>query len=201
MTWTVCGTLVACLVDREVFYRMMARGDADMNSIILLSGPIGAGKSTVARELVAGASGPTVYIEGDKFWFFITKPAEGRARQRDFKTIMTAMTAASVPYALAGYEVILDFSIPPWFLDTARRVAKVKDVPLDFVVLRPSEEVCSARAAARVEGAIADYAPYRDLYSSFDGSEKYTICDDVSEAKIVAARIRKGLSEGAFRLA
>jgi hypothetical protein len=34
-----------------------------MNSIVLLSGPIGAGKTTVARELVAGASGPTVYIE------------------------------------------------------------------------------------------------------------------------------------------
>ena len=174
---------------------------AGMNSIILLSGPIGAGKSTVARELVAGAPGPTVYIEGDKFWFFIAKPVEGRARHRDFKTIMTAMTAAAVPYALAGYDVILDFSIPPWFLETARRVAKVKDVPLDFVVLRPSEQVCSARAAARVEGAIADYGPYRDLYLSFDGAERHMICDDVSEARIVAARIRKGVNEGAFRLA
>ena len=54
---------------------------------------------------------------------------------------MTAMTAAAVPYALAGYEVILDFSIPPWFLDAVRKVVKIKDVPLDYVVLRPSESV------------------------------------------------------------
>ena len=40
---------------------------------------------------------------------------------------MTAMTAAAVPYALAGYEVILDFSIPPWFLDAVRKVVKIKD--------------------------------------------------------------------------
>jgi hypothetical protein len=114
--------------------------------------------------------------------------------------VMTAMTAAALPYALAGYEVVLDFSIPPWFLDAVRKIVKIKDVPLDYVVLRPSESVCSARAAARSEGAIADYAPYRDLYSSFDGAERNMICDDESDAAIVAERIRKSLTQGIFRV-
>jgi len=35
-------------------------------------------------------------------------------------------------------------------------------VPLDYVVLRPSETVCEARAASRTEGVIADYGPYRE---------------------------------------
>jgi predicted kinase len=166
--------------------------------MIILSGPVGAGKSTVARELIAISAGPTAYIEGDIFWSFIAK---GTARSpKGFKMTMTAMTAAALPYALYGYEVILDFSIPPWFLETARAITERRKVPLDFVVLRPSEAVCAQRAAHRVEGAIADYARYRGLYSSFDGMEHYTIQDDESDAASIAKRIRKGLDAGVFRI-
>jgi adenylate kinase family enzyme len=168
--------------------------------IILLSGPVGAGKSTVARELMRLLPGPTAYIEGDTFWSFIAKGAADPRNLKNFKMIMTSMTAAAVPYALYGNEVVLDFSIPPWFLDTARAVVKVKDVPLDFVVLRPSMEVCAARAAGRSEGAIADYAPYRDLYMSFNEAEHHIIQDDKSDAATVASRIRDGLDGGKFRL-
>jgi predicted kinase len=171
-----------------------------MNSIILLSGPVGAGKSEVAKELVHALDGPVACIEGDKFWFFIAKGSRELGRKRNFKTVMTSMTAAAVPYALAGYHVILDFSIPPWFLDTARKIAKVRDVPLDFVVLRPSEKVCAGRAASRAEGKIPDYEPYRELYASFDEAERYIIQDDKSDAAAISKVIRKGLDEGKFRL-
>ncbi|MGH9493562.1 MAG: phosphotransferase-like protein [Candidatus Sulfotelmatobacter sp.] len=103
-------------------------------------------------------------------------------RKRNFRTIMTSMTAAAIAYAVAGYHVIIDFSIPPWFLDTARRIAKARDVPLDFVVLRPSEKVCAERAASRSEGRIAGYEAYRELYASFDAGERYIIRDDKSNA-------------------
>jgi uridine kinase len=63
--------------------------------LVIISGPIGAGKTTVARELVAASPPPVTYIEGDKFWFFIAK-GEGHV-PRDFKMIMTAMTAAALP--------------------------------------------------------------------------------------------------------
>lgn len=170
-----------------------------MKSIILLSGLVGAGKSTVARELVAGLAEPAVYIEGDTFWSFFT----GAARQvnaKNFKTIMISMTVAAVPYVLAGYDVIVDFSIPPWFLPTARAVASMRNVPLDYIVLRPSEAICAVRAASRTEGVIADYAPYSKLYSSFDDAERYTIQDDRSDASELATRIRDGLKAGKFRV-
>ncbi|MGP0019143.1 MAG: AAA family ATPase [Candidatus Sulfotelmatobacter sp.] len=171
-----------------------------MKSIVILSGPIGAGKTTVARELVALSTAPIAYIEGDTFWSFIAKGDKKQALNKRFKMIMTAMTAASLPYATSGYETILDFSIPPWFLDTARAVAKVREVPLDYVVLRPSEAVCAARAAARADGTISDYASYRELYAAFDGVERNTISDDACDAKVVAVRIREGLDAGVFRM-
>src|SRR5271166_6139849 len=127
-----------------------------MKPIVLLSGPVGAGKTSVARELVALSAAPLAFIEGDTFWSFIAKGDKKQARNKKFKMVMTAMTAASLPYAASGYETILDFSIPPWFLDTARAIAKVREAPLDYVVLRPSEAVCAARAAARAEGKIVD---------------------------------------------
>ncbi|MGA9884966.1 MAG: AAA family ATPase [Candidatus Acidiferrales bacterium] len=167
-----------------------------MGAVIMLSGPVGAGKTTVARELIPRLVGPVSYIEGDTFWSFIAK-AENRSRRENFPVIMRAMTAA-LPFARSGYDVLIDFSIPPEFLDTARKI--LKDVPLDFVVLRPSQTVCEERAASRAEGTIRDYGPYRSFYSMFESAGGYAICEDEAEAPIVAARIRDGLSAGTFRV-
>ena len=42
-------------------------------SVIFLSGPIGAGKTTVAKALLPLLPAPLAYIEGDTFWSFIRK--------------------------------------------------------------------------------------------------------------------------------
>jgi len=67
-------------------------------------------------------------------------------------------------------------------------------------VLRPSEAVCADRAASRTEGAIGNYAPYRDLYTEFDEARRFTIEDDESNAVELAVRVRNGLDAGKFRL-
>jgi hypothetical protein len=163
----------------------------------MLSGPVGAGKTTVGRELVSLLAGPVSYIEGDAFWSFIAKSAS-LDRREDFRVIMRAMTAAAIPFARSGYDVIIDFSIPPEFLKTARVI--LKEVPLDYVLVKPSLAVCGARAAGRELGAIADYTSYRDFYSIFDGAERYTISDDEADGRTIAGRIKEGLSGGVFRV-
>jgi predicted kinase len=169
-----------------------------MPPIVIVSGPIGAGKSAVARELVASSPGPAAHVEGDVFWSFIAKAAKDRKRGEDFAMIMRAMTASARHFERDGYEVILDFSIPPWYLDAVRKV--LQDPPFEYVVLRPSEAVCAARAAARREGAIADYATVRGLYAAFDGAQRFTIHDDESEPATLAERIRDELGTGKFRV-
>ena len=166
-------------------------------AVVMLSGPIGAGKSTVARELVAISSAPFSYIEGDAFWSLFTKPDE-KPRTERFRLLMRSVTAAAVPLARSGYEVLLDFSFPLDFLETARKI--LKEIPLDFVMLRPSIETCEHRAACRSEGKILDYRAYRDFYTMFEGLPKHEVCHDQVDARTTAQRIRSGLDKGLFRL-
>ena len=177
---------------------MPHEANASDSRVVILTEPVGAGKTTIARELAACSVGPLASIEGDIFWSFIAKVAPDQGRGQRMTMVMRAMTAAARHYARDAYEVILDFSIPPWYLDAVRALLTGK--PFDYVVLRPSEAVCAARAAARSAGSITDYAPYRDLYASFDGVERFTISDDESDARSIAARIRAGLEAGTFRV-
>jgi adenylylsulfate kinase-like enzyme len=165
--------------------------------VVMLSGPVAAGKTTVARELVVLSKGQQCYLEGDTFWSFFTK-MDGAARRERFRLIMRSMTAAAIPLARGGYEVLLDFSFPLEFLEAARKI--LKEVPMDFVVLRPSLAECEKRARERKEGAIRDYSMYRDFYAMFEGMPRHEICDDEADAKALAARIRAGLDGGGFRI-
>lgn len=166
-----------------------------MSEVIMISGPIGAGKTAVALELVPLLSGLVASIEGDKFWPFIVK-SENRDRREDFSMIMRAMTAATIPFVRSGFQVVLDFSIPPQFLIVARKI--LKDLPLSYVILRPSESVCALRASRRKEGAIADYSMYSDFYELFDEYPQYRVSDDQKDPAQIAAQVLAGLKSGKF---
>ena len=165
--------------------------------VVMLSGPIGAGKSTVAHLLLPLLEGSWVYLEGDAFWKFIVRPGK-RSRRESFHIIMRSMTAAAVPFARSGFDVLLDFSIPPDFLPTARRI--LKEIPIAFVALRPTIELCARRAAMRSEGKIKNYAPYREFYALFEDPKVATISDDNAPAATLAARLRDGLAAGEFNV-
>jgi len=166
-------------------------------SVIFLSGPIGAGKTTVAQELLPLLPEPLSYIEGDTFWSFIRKDG-GRGIRDTFPVLVRSMTAAAIPFARSGFQVLIDFSIPPDYLDTARKI--LKELPIDFVLLRPSLPVCAQRAASREKGVITDYSMLQNFYARFAGELPEAICDDHADAASLARRIAHGLNQGRFRV-
>ena len=121
-------------------------------SVVFLSGPIRAGKTAVAKALLPLLPAPLSYIEGDSFCSFIRKDGERELRD-NFPVLVRSMTAAAVPFAHSGFRVLIDFSIPSPFMDTACKI--LKEVPFDFVLLRPSFAVCAERAASRKEARSA----------------------------------------------
>lgn len=108
------------------------------------------------------------------------------------------MTAAAVPFARSGFRVLIDFSIPPTYVDTARKM--LKEVPFDFVLLRPSLQVCVERAASRQAGPITDYVMLKDFYARFEEGTVEPICDDNADPESLARRIADGLNQGRFRV-
>lgn len=174
------------------------RDSSQAKQIILLSGPIGAGKTTVGRQLVAQATEPLVYIEGDTFWSFFAKRRSPQVGPRDFRLMMSSMVAAALPYAVAGYEVVIDFSIPPWHVEAIERITSTRNVPLSYVVLLPPEHICARRAADRQDGPIANYSQYADLYADFLNVPN-ALTEDATPSE-TAARIRQRLNKGEFKV-
>jgi adenylylsulfate kinase-like enzyme len=166
-------------------------------SVIFLSGPIGAGKTTVAQELLPLLPAPLSSIEGDTFWSFIRKGGE-RGPRENFSVLVRSMTAAALPFARSGFRVLIDFSIPPAYIDTARKI--LKEVPFDFVLLRPSLQVCVERAGSREKGAITDHDRLKNFYALFEEGSVEPICDDDADPASLARRIAAGLDQGRFRV-
>ena len=167
-----------------------------MAEVTILSGPIGAGKTAVSKALIALWSAPLAYIEGDQFWPFLVKRAEGDRRE-DFRVIMRAMTSAAGSFSRTGYDVLLDFSIPPPFVPAAQKI--LRDAPLSYIVLRPPLEVCAARARDRAKGKIATYD--RGFYALFAADSRHMVAPNNGESpKTMAQILHTGLKEGSFRV-
>jgi adenylate kinase family enzyme len=169
--------------------------------VLLISGPPGAGKTTLAKALVKAARAPVIHIEGDAFNAFLPTNVKMPMMRRLRLSAMQAMMAAARPFSRAGQDTIVDFSIGPWFLPAV--MPFLRDTPLDCVILLPPKETCAARVAVRKEGRMPDYALYADMYDAFTAAkdfEDHMITGALDTAALVR-HIRLGLGKGRFRVA
>jgi hypothetical protein len=93
---------------------------ATVADLIVVTGPLGAGKSTVAGVL-AGLFDPSALVPGDQFFAFIDQgyvaPWTAAAHSQN-EVVVKAAAAAAGRLATGGYTVVYDGVIGPWFLET-----------------------------------------------------------------------------------
>lgn len=91
-----------------------------MASLLLVTGPPGAGKSTVSSAIVE-ASPHSVFVEGDAFFGFLANGSISPwlpAADQQNQIVTRAAASAAGQYASGGYFTIYDGIVGPWFLPT-----------------------------------------------------------------------------------
>ncbi|MGW7521634.1 AAA family ATPase [Streptomyces sp. NPDC054796] len=139
--------------------------------VVVLAGPPGAGKSTVARRIAARHE-RAVHLHTDDFWSYIVAgsvPPYEPASDAQNQTVLSVIAGAAFTYASGGFVTVVDGVVGPWMLHHFRTaMAAAWRTRADYVVLRPRRKVTLARAMARTEpGALVDQSPLGLMWDRF----------------------------------
>ena len=137
-----------------------------MASLLVVTGPPGAGKSTVAR-LVSQRLESSVLVEGDAFFGFLDQGAIApwlREADAQNEIVVQAAGAAAGRFAL-DYDTVYDGVIGPWFAPVFLEATGLAAV--HYAVVLPGVEVCVERVLTRRGHGFGDEGATRHMHEEF----------------------------------
>ncbi|MEJ7649882.1 MAG: MerR family transcriptional regulator [Nakamurella sp.] len=176
-------------------------------TIMIVSGPPGAGKSTVAALLAIDGTRPTVLLDTDEFYLairtgYVAPYLPGSASQN--VVVAGVCAEAAVGYARGGYDVVVDGVVGPWFLPSYRTPILRAGLRVSYVVLLPGLSTTVARARGRGEDQLRDSGPVSELHRAFEshraGLSRHIVDSTGSDPAGTAADLRRRIAAGEFVL-
>ena len=171
-----------------------------VSTLLIVSGPPGAGESTVAR-LLSKMLNPSALVVGDDFFGFIDQgfvaPWTTEAHYQN-EVVVGAAAAAVGRLAAGGYTVTYDGVIGPWFLD--RFGVATGLAQLHYVALLPPMNVCVERVGSRRGHGFTDLGATRHMYRDFAGAriDERHLITSLNSAELVKTKIHELLLAGAL---
>ncbi len=137
-----------------------------MGSLLVVTGPPGAGKSTVAVEL-ANQCSASVLVHGDDFFGFLAAGAIDPwfPESQSQNEIVTEAAARATGRFAEDYETVYDGVIGPWLLPAFASACNLNT--LDYLVILPPVDVCVSRVSTRTGHGFTDEAATRKMHAEF----------------------------------
>ena len=173
-----------------------------MAFLVVVTGPPGAGKSTVSHVLAARFD-HSVLVAGDAFFEFLARDAIAPwllAAQSQNETVVRAAAAATGRFVAGGYITVYDGVLGPWFLPDFAAEAAVEQ--LHYVILLPPVEQCVDQVANRLGHGFSDEEATRQMHREFSTasiSERHVLADLSGQADETAAEIARRVDDGTLR--
>ncbi len=175
----------------------MTRGE-----VVIVSGPPGSGKTTVSAALASGYE-RGVHLESD--WFFrsirsgFVAPWLPDAHNQNAAVMVVAADTAAA-FADAGYTVVWDGIVGPWFLDRVVRRLGAREIRVHYLVLRPKRVTASQRVRGRgdtpeTSGAETMYEQFADLGEL----ELHVVSSDAPAEQVIEA-CKAALIDGSLQV-
>lgn len=172
--------------------------------ILVISGPSGAGKTTVAG-LVAARFDPSVHVPIDVFMPFVVNgrvhPTLPEAAHQNH-IVGGAAASAALCFSGGGYAVVMDGHVFPDGLvmlaqECARRMA-----PLHYAVLRPDLDTCLGRLAGRNPAHAEDTESLARLHARYSelGPHESHVVPAAGRPDQVAGAVLSALGSGTLAL-
>jgi predicted ABC-type ATPase len=172
-----------------------------MASLLIVTGPPGAGKSTVSA-ILANRMSSSVLVEGDRFFGFLAKgsiePWLPEAHNQN--GVVTEAAAAATGRFAADYHTVYDGVVGPWFLPTFTAASGL--VELDYVVLLPSVDQCISQVGSRSGHGFTDVPATRKMHHEFSTAsihERHVIAGHPTNPEHTADQIETKRARGELR--